>query len=242
MALTGRAATGLVWITRAEPGASQTARRLSALGHASLLAPLLTVAALPLPEPDLSGVGALAFTSANGVRAFAALTQRRDLPVYAVGGATASAAAAHGFSLAGQGDDGVAAMARLILSQRELPRGRILHPSAREPAGDLAGLLRQAGIGAKQLAVYESTPAKELPEPAQLALEQGAICAVLVHSPRAARTLEILSRTDRVRAQLSSVRVFGLSPACLTPLADLPFAARTAPERARSGDLLKLLD
>ena len=60
-----------IWITRAQPAADVTAERVRALGHEAMVAPLLAVRPVE-PEPiDLEGVAALAFTSANGVRAFA---------------------------------------------------------------------------------------------------------------------------------------------------------------------------
>ena len=60
-----------IWITRAEPGAEATAARVRERGHTPLVAPLLAVRMVEDPQIDLSGVRALAFTSANGLRAFA---------------------------------------------------------------------------------------------------------------------------------------------------------------------------
>ena len=60
-----------IWITRAQPGAEVTAERVRALGHEAIVAPLLAVRVLPDVTVDLAGVSALAFTSANGVRAVA---------------------------------------------------------------------------------------------------------------------------------------------------------------------------
>lgn len=68
-----------VWITRAEPGASATAQRIAALGHTPLVAPLLRIEPVEAPQVDLRGVAALAFTSANGVRAVAAAEPTRTL-------------------------------------------------------------------------------------------------------------------------------------------------------------------
>src|ERR1700712_4198561 len=76
-----------IWITRAQPAAETTAERVRALGHEALVAPLLEVRALEDVEIDLAGVAALAFTSANGVRAFADLSAERQIRVFAVGGA-----------------------------------------------------------------------------------------------------------------------------------------------------------
>src|SRR5258707_10340335 len=76
-----------IWITRAQPAADITAERVRALGHEALVAPLLAVRPLPDVEVDLSGVAALAFTSANGVRAFADLSGERSLRGFALGAA-----------------------------------------------------------------------------------------------------------------------------------------------------------
>ena len=81
-----------IWITRAQPGADATAARVHALGHTTLVAPLLAVEMLENAEVDLRDVGALAFTSANGLRAFTRLSADRSLRVFAVGAATALAA------------------------------------------------------------------------------------------------------------------------------------------------------
>src|SRR5262245_38438369 len=87
-----------IWITRAQPGADVTAERVRALGHEAVVAPLLAVRMIPDVSIDLRGVAALAFTSANGVRAFADASGERGLKVFAVGAATASAARAAGFN------------------------------------------------------------------------------------------------------------------------------------------------
>jgi uroporphyrinogen-III synthase len=88
--------TRKIWITRAQPAAETTAARVRALGHEPFIAPLLRVEPVAGVEVDLRGVCALAFTSANGVRAFIEATPERSLRVFAVGAAIASAFGAAG--------------------------------------------------------------------------------------------------------------------------------------------------
>ena len=77
-----------VWVTRTRPGADATAARLRERGHEPVVAPVLEVRALP-SSVHLADIGALAFTSANAVDAFAALSvEGRTLPVFAVGDAS----------------------------------------------------------------------------------------------------------------------------------------------------------
>jgi len=229
------AAAPRVWITRAEPGASATARRVAAAGLVPLVTPLLETADLPDAAAVLEALprsAVLAFTSANGVRALARLTPRRDLTAWCVGGATAGAARLAGFGdvVAGTGD--VEALARDLLAAP--PAGDIVHASALEPAGDLVGRLAAAGRSARRIAVYAAREAS--PDPARLQEALGAE-TILVHSPRAARILASLLGGQPAPGR----RVVGLSPACLAPLRSLDLAGMTAPASPLESDLINLL-
>ncbi len=197
-----------VWITRVEPGASRTAARLTALGFEPVVAPLLMIRTLG-PVIDLTGVAALAFTSANGVTAFAALNAVRDKPVFAVGDATAEAARLAGFRDVRSASGDARALARLI-AEAEF-RGAVLSPGAAEPAADLAASL--AGVvEVRALAVYEAV---ETGVPAPAGFD-----AVLVHSPRAARALAMHARISGGGA-LDDRLAVAISPAAAEPLEDL---------------------
>lgn len=161
---------------------------------------MLAIRPIAQAEPDLTGVAALAFTSRNGVAAFAGLTRARDLPVFAVGDATAEAARTAGFDPVRSAGGDLSDLARLLAA--EGPRtGVVMAPGARAPAGDLAALTID-GPEVRSLAVYE-------------AIETGAVAApdfdaVLVHSPRAARAVAAM---DAVRGR----RVVAISTAAARP-------------------------
>ena len=197
-----------VWITRAQPGAERTAERLSSLGFTSVVAPLLAIRPLDV-TPDLTGTEALAFTSRNGVRTFAALTADRTRPVFAVGDATTASARDAGFTKIRSAGGDIHALAALIRAEG---RGwSILHPGAAEPAGDLSALVGEAAR-VTALAVYE-------------AMETGLAApqtwdAVLIHSPRAARVLAATVAGDMAKARLA----VAISEAAARPLNALPFA------------------
>lgn len=199
-----------IWVTRASPGAEATAARLAAMGLAPLVDPLLEVRDLS-PEVDLDGVAALAFTSVNGVSAFARLHGDRDRPVFAVGDRTARAAGEAGFTAVASADGDVEALAALILREAARLDGAVLHPSALEPAGDLVSLLAAGDVVARRVAVYETVDRD--PSPATLA-ELDDLEAVLLHSPRAARSL---ARWLAERPA-PNLRALCLSPAVARPL------------------------
>lgn len=191
-------------MTRAQPGAARTAARLEALGFAAITAPVLTIRPIEQAAPDLTGYSALAFTSPNGVAAFARLEADRSLPVFAVGDATAETARAAGFTDVVSAGGAVADLARLI---RARAQGSVLAPGALEPAGDLRALAGE--IEVRPLAVYE-------------AVETGAAApeafdAVLVHSPRGgravARTLGAGGGAERLAVAISRAAAAPLSAA-----------------------------
>lgn len=225
----------LIWITRAEPAASASAARLRALGHIPLVLPLLEVRPVTTEVPDLTGIGALAFTSANGVRIFAQLSETRALPVFAVGAACAQAARAAGFRQVLSADGDVAALAAGIASRAEEFRGPVLHPAATEPAGDLAGALAQAGVQARTLPIYETVPVT----PPAAALDQALKAeAALLYSPKAARQLAVLMRGR----QAPALRALCLSKAVAKPLARARIGPRAFAPVPLESTLLNLID
>lgn len=225
-----------IWITRAQPGADQTAERVRALGHEVLVAPLLEVKAMTPESIDLSGVGALAFTSANGVRAFTDLSGSRDLRVFAVGAATARAAREAGFRNVLSSDGDVAALAEGIAARKgELRGGVVLHPGAAEPAGDLAGALAAQGVLLRQLALYD-TVAADLSEADRARLPE--VDIALLHSPKAAKALARMAKTD----PMPDLRVLALSKAVLQPLSRTRLAAKAFAPFPLEAALLNLID
>ena len=214
-----------VWITRAEPGAARTAARLRDMGFEPIVAPLLAIKHLTPPVPDLAPFAALAFTSINGVVAFAALTPRRDIPVFAVGDATAQAAHDAGFADVRSASGDLHALARLIAGA--IAGADVLVPQAEIPAGDFTTALVAAGarnVSIQSLTVYRAT---ETSAPAPALFD-----AVLIHSPRAGHALSTRGHDALAHAVL----------ACISPAAAAPLAAlRLTPVVAKSPDETSLL-
>ena len=87
-----------ILVTRPLEDGKEIAARLAEMGHQALLAPLLTPRFQDGPEPDLTDVQAILATSANGIRALARRTARRDFPIFAVGPQTTEEAQKAGFT------------------------------------------------------------------------------------------------------------------------------------------------
>lgn len=225
-----------VLVTRSEPGASETAERLSAAGYLPIVEPVFAIEPLPAEVPEFD---ALAFTSANGARQFATLSERKDVPVFCVGARTAEAAREAGFTNVTSADGDADTLAAAII--RQLPRqSRLLHPGNEESRGDLSGRLRNAGYMAAFLPVFRAV-ARPKPGPvlaAHLAGER-AFEVVLIHSPRGAAILAGFAAGSN-----ALLNIVAISGAAATPLA---MAARrteiaTAPnERALLSALARLV-
>lgn len=144
--------------------------------------PLLAIRLLSPALPDLEGFDTLAFTSRNGVSAFAALTPRRDRRVFTVGEATAQAAREAGFLDVQSADGAVDDLVALIAREMQ-PGKRVLAPVARQPVADMVALLN-GRVQVETLAVYEAIETR--------AVAPEDVAAILIHSPRAAVALAAL--------------------------------------------------
>lgn len=212
-----------VWVTRAEPGAGRTAARLQSLGLEPIVAPVLTIERIEGVRIDFDGVAALAFTSINGVSAYAKLRDRRDLPAFCVGDATADAAQAVGFTDVRSAAGDVEALGRLI-AEAAL-RGAILAPGAEQPAGDLEAAAG-GSTSIQRLPVYRTV---------ETAFQPPVCDAVLIHSPRAAAVLR-----SRIEASPEGLRAVAISKAAARPLAGvIPCAVAARPDEAALLDALQ---
>ena len=171
-------------LTRPQPDSETLARDLAARGISSVIEPLLNIMVHEGPSLDTTGVAAIAFTSANGVHAFAERSSRRDLAVFAVGDATARAARAAAFkdvqSAMGDVDD----LAQLLTQTLSPKAGTILHPAANRVAGDLARRLIDAGFAYRREVIYTAEKVPNLSTETRVAIARGDIDGVVLMSPR----------------------------------------------------------
>ena len=224
----------VIWVTRARPGADVTAARIREFGLEAVVEPLLEVRRTDDAPIDLTGVSAVAFTSANAVAAFAERSPERTVRVFAVGDATAAAARTQRFSnvLSARGDVQALAAA-LVARKRELP-GLILYPAAAEPAQDLAGALEAVGLRVRQVTLYETLA---LDPSAALTARLPQIDAVLVHSAKAAKVLAGFLKANPA-PQLTA---YCLSRQIARSLGRAGLAAVVSAEAPNEGALLGLL-
>ncbi|MGH6828569.1 MAG: uroporphyrinogen-III synthase [Rhizomicrobium sp.] len=174
-----------VLVTRPIRDGEKIARRLALLGHQALLAPLVSVKFLN-PALDLKDVQAVLATSANGVRAFCALTRRRDLPLFAVGPQTAAQARDEGFIHVSSAEGDAGALARAVNASVRPEAGPLLHAAGEEAGRELGDSLRRHGFRVVQKHLYRMEAAQRFPDDAAQAMCEAAIDAAMFFSPRSA--------------------------------------------------------
>ncbi|TMK25836.1 MAG: uroporphyrinogen-III synthase, partial [Alphaproteobacteria bacterium] len=157
-------------VTRPRAEAVALAEALDRRGIEAIVEPLLDILYRDEPAPDLAGVQAVLCTSANGVRALARRSGERDIALFAVGEATAARARAEGFSHIESAGGDVDDLARLACERLAPQDGRLLHVAGSDVAGDLAGLLRDAGFATERVVLYEARPIAGLSPPTVAAL------------------------------------------------------------------------
>ena len=172
-----------VLITRPEPGATQTAARVTALGFIPIVAPVLSITARAVRLPDR--VAAIVFTSRNAISACSPFM--RDRPVFAVGAATAALAAAAGFERVFNADGDAGALAVLITNTMSPAEGILFFPTAQGQGIELAASLRQHGFRVLRRVAYRATSVGSLPEVAVLNLRQRQVTAAMFFSGETAR-------------------------------------------------------
>ncbi len=202
-----------VLITRPRDDGERLAEILRGKGIEPLLEPLFRIDHTVGPTLDLDGVQALLVTSANGARAFAARDDRRDLTVYAVGDASARAATEVGFADVESASGDVEALARLVRRCLDPARGAVFHAAGTTVAGDLAGMVEEAGFTYRRAVLYEARAADELSGATVQALKAGTVDGVLFFSPRTAACFVDLLRAGGMTGVCGRIIAFCLSPA-----------------------------
>jgi uroporphyrinogen-III synthase len=210
-------------ITRPATDAEPLAALLEARGVTPLVAPLIEIVPKTAVDLDLTGVQALLFTSANGVRVFAGACAKRDIGAFAVGDATARAAMMAGFAVVIPAGGDVAALAETVVQDAKPDDGTLMHIAGSDVAGDLAGALTTAGFTVRRHVLYEARETAAWPPSVVAALRAGSVSHVLVYSPRTAELLVKRLKSLKLQRRLSTVTAVCLSPAVAEVVAPLAF-------------------
>lgn len=203
-----------VLLTRPEYEARRMKAQLEASGHRVSLAPVLNIVPCLPDELNFHGVHALVITSANALRALErspALARARTLPLFAVGGGTASVARRIGFANIHVGEGTGRALAGLIRERAAPSDGRLLYLAGETRAFDVAGALRESGFDVEMVVAYRAIASSQLPPDVVRDLGSGEIDTVILMSPRTARVFSELLDGQGLRPAARALRFICLS-------------------------------
>ena len=224
-----------ILVTRPEPDAARLGERLRALGHDPVVEPLMSADYIdPATGPSgtvtnvleeaFKDVQAIAFTSANGVRALARCYTGRHLPVFAVGEATAAAARQEGFDPVHVAAGDVDHLAADITARLDPKAGSIAHLAGTAVAGDLQGDRAARGVQVDRHVLYTMTASASLSQDVIAQITEASLDAVLIFSPRTGRILADLIVKAGLQDASKAMTCYCLSANVAAAVAKLSFA------------------
>ncbi len=228
-----------VLVTRPEPGASDTAARVAALGYQPVIAPLLEIRPLRAPLPPSANVQAILATSGNAIPSLP--MSHRHLPLFAVGEATAARARAAGFAQVTSADGDSAALAALVAASCDMRGGPLLFVCGREQGNALAKDLRSRGFRVIRRVVYAASPAEVLPDHARDAFASGELTAALFFSAATARHCVRLLQAARLHEAVRSVDALAIAQTAAVALQALPWRQTRVADHPNQDAMLALL-
>jgi uroporphyrinogen-III synthase len=229
-------------VTRPREEAETLTAALATRDIEPFIEPLLRVHYRVSEPLDLRGLQAVLCTSTNGVRALARASGERDIPLFAVGDATAARARAEGFNAVESAGGDVKDLARLAAARLRPREGPLLHVTGDVVAGDLAGILRAEGFVVERRVLYEAKPAAALTPAVIDALGGGSLDFALFFSPRTAAIFVGLTGIAGVAEYCGSIVSLSISPAADAALAQISWLDRRVAERPNQRALLDALD
>jgi uroporphyrinogen-III synthase len=206
-----------VLVTRPEPGASRTARRLEALGFQPVLLPLTETSALPV-EATIGDAVAVAVTSANAVRHApkALIASLAGLPCHAVGKRTAEACRAAGFLSVAEGPGDAEALAEAIAGG--LAGKAIVYLCGRVRFQAFEQRLTAAGVHVKAVETYDTTSIDYGDAVVVTRLSGQPVEAALLYSAKASAALVSLISRPNLRQLFKKTEFLTLSARVAEPL------------------------
>ena len=226
-----------VLITRPEPGATETAGRLTASGFLPIIAPILSIVARDVRAPDR--VAATLLTSRNAIAACS--RSLHDRPAFAVGTATAGHATEAGFKCVFNAAGDAAALANLIAATLSPADGPLFLPTGQGQGTDLAICLRQRGFRVLRRIAYQAACVPVLPTAAEAQLAQGLLAAAMFFSGETSRHFVRLIHSAGLIEAVRDVEAVSISEQAAVPLRNLPWRRISVAAKPNQDAMLVLL-
>lgn len=226
-----------VLVTRPEPGARDTAERLRALGFVPVMAPSLCIRPVAAELGDLAEIQAVVVPSGNALPALPA--ELRDVPVLAVGDATAARARDVGFRDVRSANGDAAALTALAVGTCNPVNGPLLLACGRGQGHKLAAALRGAGFTVRRRVTYAATPVLTLAPDARRALATDSVSAALFFSGETAAAFVRLAL--RAKIDVGGIDAISIGQPAAVALEALPWRSIRRASQPTQDAMLALL-
>ncbi len=225
-------------MTRPEPGATETAMRLDALGFDPVQAPAIRIRSLQARLPAPARIVAVLVTSGQAIPSIPDSYHRTKL--IAVGDATAARAREAGFcdvvSAGGDASDLIAAVSGAM------PTGATLLLVTGQGLGQpLAACLRAAGFAVIRRSVYAALPVQRLPQAALSALRSGRLRAAMFFSADTATRFTSMIQRAALHDSVVKTDAVAISRRAAMALEGLPWRRILVAARPDQDAMLALL-
>ena len=235
----------IILITRPADDAPDTADRVRGLGFDPVFAPALSIHDTGAVFPDLSVFDGFIFSSAHGVRGFAARNPAAvhfSKTAYTVGDHTAAAARAAGFTKIINAAGTMRDLAARLRRDTMLPV-RLLHLRGRDVRDDPAVLLpRGDGWLIDALALYSADPVLNLPAAAADLIGRKSIHGVLFYSARSAAAFVAAVQKEWPKADFSGSLALCIADTVLDSVRGLNWRAVHVAATPDQAGMMRLLE
>ncbi len=226
-----------VLITRPEPGATETAARVAALGFSPVVAPVLSITTCVVRAPD--HLAATVLTSRNALSACSRIMH--DRPIFAVGTATAALATAAGFERVFNSNGDAHALAALIANTMSPPEGVLFFPTAQGQGIELAASLRHHGFQVLRRVAYRVTSVNSLPQLAALNLRHRRVAVAMFFSAETSRQFVSLLRAAGMAETVKDIEAVSISERAAMALRPLPWRRLSVASTPNQDAMLAML-
>lgn len=228
-----------VLITRPEPGASETAARVAALGLLPVVSPVLVTRPVAATLPPVADIAAVLVTSGAAIQALPEVYHA--LPLLTVGDATAQRARRAGFPTVVSASGDATDLAELAKTQLRQADGPLLLAAGRFQGNTLAEDLRAAGFRVIRRVVYASMPAPSLAPATLDALRGGCVRAAMFFSAETARQFVRLVQRAHGAPLVRAIDAISIGQPAAVALGQLPWRRIRVAARPNQDEMLALL-
>ena len=229
-------------IVRPEEDSAEFVEKIQELGFDAHIESLLGISYNDESLPEISADTPLVFTSANGVRAFARLSDERGHPVYTVGRNTADEARQMGFtnieSASGTLDDLAVLLTKTLITSLIQP----LYVRGEHISADLVGIMSKNGVRLREFIGYSAIPAQNLSINLLNLLDLRKIEAIMFFSARGGQVFSDLLQQYGRAVRLKATKALCISEAVIKSVSVLPFQQALVAEKPDRYGMSRLLE